>query len=397
MSLPRPDWRWGVAAVLAAQAFAMATFGTWSAWVRESDGDLQTRAVEFALFRAGVYPNAHLEPHGPPWVPSYTVYPPYAFPLFAVFFEPGGMVQGRLLVEMLSLAGVVVMGLFAYRALVPYGLPVAMIGAVSGAAFAGNVTALIVGQFSIISAGLVVQQIIFLERGRPLLAGVCWALAMIKPQIGLPFVVLFLRRGAAPGALLGSAILIGAAGFACAWTGVSPTTVIGHWQTGMSLAFIGEGSGIGPGAVARAFGVSHRVAQYATLALLAGLAVPLARLIRKRPEQSILPLAGACGVLGMFATYHRPYDNIMLFPTVVATLLAAAASRQAAAVAIAAAMLLSVVIHRRLVPEAGGVVAVQGVVWAAAAALCGWQVVAGRGSSSAGDAVAALGRLPHGR
>jgi hypothetical protein len=51
--------------------------------------------------------------------------------------------------------------------------------------------ALAQGQFSILCMGLIVGQLVLLENGRHLGAGICWALATIKPQIALPFALAF--------------------------------------------------------------------------------------------------------------------------------------------------------------------------------------------------------------
>ena len=69
------------------------------------------------------------------------------------------------------------------------------------------------GQFSAACVGLVTLQWLLLQRQKPLLAGLCWALAMIKPQIAVPFVLPLLlphyRKGSdlAVAFWLGSALL----------------------------------------------------------------------------------------------------------------------------------------------------------------------------------------------
>jgi len=328
------------------------------------------------LFREGIYPNAWLEPPPSPDVARYTVYPPYAFPLFAFFFEPGGLVQGRFLIEALSLASFVVMGIFAFRVLIPYGRPIAWMGVVSGAAIAGNVTVLIVGQFSIICVGLVIQQMILLERGRPLAAGVCWALAMIKPQIALPFAALFLGEGKIRGVSLGLAMLLALSLAACWWTGVDPSEVLTHWTGGMSLRFTETGDGIGLGTIAKAVGIHHWLIQGAAVGVLAALCVAMAAFFRRFGNEAMLPLAGGCAVAGMFLCYHLYYDNVMLFPAILATIHVAAESRTRATTAVAAATLLSLTLHRRLFPIQASHDVAQAIVWVAAAIMPLWSLTA---------------------
>lgn len=371
-------------AVLALQSGGIFCFGAWSAWGRQSDGDMGRRAAEYALFREGIYPNAWLEPHPAPDATHYTVYPPYAFPLFAFFFEPGGISQGRFLIEALSLASVAVMGLFAYRTLIPYGQPIAWVGALSGAAIAGNVTALIVGQFSIICVGLVIQQWILLERNRPLGAGVCWALAMIKPQIALPFAALFLCKGRMRGVVLGLLLLLGLSLAACWWTDVTPSEVLAHWTGGMSLKFTQTGDGIGLGMVARAVGTNYWMVQAAAIGVLAAFCVAVSAFLRRFGHRGTLPLAGACAVAGMFLCYHLYYDNVMLFPALLATIHAAMTWRTPVARAVAAATLLLLVLHRRLFPNETIHDVAQAIVWGAAAIMPLWALKT-VGSPTVGD------------
>jgi hypothetical protein len=282
------------------------------------------------------------------------------------------MAQGRLLIQSLSLASVVVMGVFAFRALAPYGAPIAMVGATAGAAIAGNYTALTCGQFSILCMGLIIEQMMLLARGKPLAAGACWALAMIKPQIALPFALLFFSAGRLRGLVIGALPLLALSLFACFWTGVSPGTLVQHWTEGMSMRFLEDGSGVGPGAIARSLGLPHRTAQVALLAILAMMAIPGVVYLRRRGRWADLPLASVCAVAGMFGFYHRHYDNIMLFPTLVASIQAAAVSRRATAVIAAAAMLVSLLIHPRFL---GGIpfhAEIRSAVWAAAAVTALW-------------------------
>lgn len=356
-----------IVAGLALQAVGLFAYGAWRAWARQGDIDMAVRAAEYALFRDRIYPNASLEPPPSSDATLYTVYPPYAFPLFAFFFEPGGLVQGRFVIEALSLASLVVMGMFAYRTLISHGPLLAWVGALSGAAIAGNGTALSVGQFSILCVGLIVQQMIFLERGKPLAAGVCWALAMIKPQIALPFAVLFPMRRQMAGGFLGAALLGALTVAACEWTGVSLGRMIEFWGRGMSLRFLEHGVVVGPGGIAKTLGIDHRTIQIIAIGVMGALLVPVAILMRRTRDAAMLPVAALCAVCGMLCFYHRHYDNIMLFPTVLAALHTAAAKPSRTTVAVATAMLVSVLIPKRLLHDVPLHEAALAITWVTAA------------------------------
>ena len=395
--------RW-VAAVLAAASIGFVAYGTWSAWTRRSDIDTQAREDEYVLFRMGVYPNAHIETP-PPWSGRvYTVYPPYTLPMFAVFFEPGGALQARILIQALSLASLVVMGAFAYRTLAPQGESVALLGAVAGAAMAGNATALMVGQFSIICVGLIVLQMLCLERQRPLAAGACWALAMIKPQIALPFGVLFMFRGQFVGGLFGAAILGVLSLAACAWTEVSFLRILRHWLGEMSFEFATRENGFGPGRLASVLGIDPRVAQLITLGVLAAVMVPVGWFMRRLDRRALVPVAGLCSVAGMFFAYHRFYDNVMLFPALLALIALAAESGRLFPMVVVGAMIARLLLPQRIfdyVPWHG---VLQSGLWVAAgilplrmavgpaAGLQDSRAVAGRDPATADDSIQSANR-----
>ena len=362
-------WLRAATAVLVVLAVGFLAYGIQHAWLRDGDIDTFAREDEYVLFRQGVYPNGHLEE--PPATSGrlYSVYPPYAFPMFAFFFEPGGLLQARILIQLLSLASLVVMGLFAWRVLAPYGEPVAMLGAVAGAAMAGNGTALMVGQFSIICMGLIVLQIVCLQRRRPVLAGICWALAMIKPQIALPFGLLFLFPGQAIGALVGTAILAALTLLACFWTELPLQKVVGYWSWGMSLKFTEHKGALNPGGLAAALGVDSRGTQRVVAVALTLIAVPLVWFMRRLGQQALVPVAGFCAVAGMFFAYHRYYDNVMLFPALVALIALTAASRRPALAVLTAVMIGRLLLPQRVVDYVPLHGLLQAAIWTAAGIL----------------------------
>lgn len=355
--------------MLVVLAVGYLAYGIQHAWLRDGDIDTVARHAEYVLFRQGVYPNSHIEEPPPPGGRQFSVYPPYAFPMLALFFEPGGLIQARILIQLLSIASLVVMGGFAWQTLIPHGPTVAMLGAVAGAAMAGNGTALMVGQFSIICMGLIVLQIVCIQRQRPVAAGICWALAMIKPQIALPFGILFLFPGQSVGAVVGTAILAALTLLACLWTEVPVRSVVDYWMWGMPLAFATQSGGSNPAGLAAALGVDARVTQRIATIVGAFLAVPLAWFLRRTGPQAIVPVAGLCSVMGMVFVYHRFYDNVMLFPTIVALTSLTAASRRPALVILTGVMIIRLLLPQRVVDLVPWHGLLQTAVWAAAGIL----------------------------
>jgi hypothetical protein len=333
---------WAVAGLLAAASLAVCVVGIGSAWAavfddaanaRDGDFDMRDRAAEYQCFRQGTYPNRRIAgPEPPSWL-RHSPYPPYAFPMFAVFFEPGGEHQGRLLLEGLSLVALVVMGCFGRRDLAFGGPAMAVIGALMGVAIMGNKTAFELGHFSIICMGLIVGQVMLLDKGRPIAAGICWALAMIKPQIALVFVPLFMINRQWRGLVAGGLLLAACGLFTCWWTDVAPLRAVSCWYGGLgqSGTISTAGQGVGPGSIAAALGVDPRQVHMALLTVLGGamafLCWQLVRPGTEHRDQSglLVPLAGICAVLGEVCLYHYHYDNVMLFPTAVAMLTLAVA------------------------------------------------------------------------
>ncbi len=335
---------WTIAGLLAVAAVGALAKGMATAWTpprstaaghtrpaHVGDVDMREREAEYRCFRRGVYPNERLAGLARPAWFRHSPYPPYALPLFAIFFEPGGVIQGRVLIQLLSAVALVVMGCYGYRSLRFAGRGAAWVGGLAGAAIMGNSTVLELGQFSIICMGLVVGQMMLLERGRPMAAGICWALAMIKPQIAAAFIPLFVVKHGWRGLLAGGGVLGLSGLLSCWWTDVPPTVAIAQWFFGLSWVFATHGQGLGPGALAAWLGVDPLLVHTALIvgcgAVLAALSVVIVRLAAAAGGRSIpvLPLAGVCAVLGELLVYHHHYDNVMLWPTMLAMLVLAVA------------------------------------------------------------------------
>lgn len=323
-----PSWPRTVARTLGLVFACGIGVACWLAWTQQTDCDLRERYLEYCWFREGTYPNPWLEPQPGPRPQRYSVYPPYAFPMFAVLFEPGGMIQGRWMTHVLSLASLVVIGRYGRRALAGFGPAIASLGAIAGLAIAGNLAAFKSGQLSIICMGLVILQMESLADGRRVAAGLCWALAMVKPQIGLPFAALFLLRRDGLALAVGTVALTLLTAFTCWWTGVTPEALADLWLRNMSMRFGGEGFAFTSHALARVLNVSDRLVLAMSALATAVVVAVLAARLRSVGEAAMLPVAAACSVLGMFMCYHRHYDNVMLFPAVLLAITTAARTRR---------------------------------------------------------------------
>jgi hypothetical protein len=337
------------------------------------------RLHEYAWFRNGHYPNPAIEIAAGAGRQPRSVYPPYAFPMLALFFEPGGRIQGRIIVQVLS--GVALVGMAAFgRRLVP---AAAALAAIAAPAIAGNGSALALGQFSIICVGLLVAQFSLLERGRSGAAGCCWALAMLKPQIALAFAALFFVRRHWHGLLVGGMILVAASAAACWWTEVSPLDVLRNSLLRSSFSFAADGNVAGAAHLAAWLGIDASLVQWTALAALVALIAGIGLWLRRlSTEPDLLDLAGICGVLGALLVYHRHYDNVMLAFTLLAAIRAAASGPSTTWTAAVIAMGGSLWIPQRFFEQLPGHQCYRPIIWSATAALLALSMARRRGGPS---------------
>jgi len=299
----------------------------------KAQADLHERFDEWRLFLDHIYPSGRLanaEARSLPYFRT-TVYLPWALPLFGALFAWGGLGQGKLLISAASLASLALIAAIGWRALRPLGRKAGWLGLLTPLTISGNSTCLALGQFSLLCMGLISLQWGLLDRRRPVAAGLCWALAMLKPQIALPFALPLLQRRNRMGLIVGSGLLLALTAAALLQTHTDPWSLLVSWFQVLP-SFQGSGQ-------ANALAVLWPLlASQGGLALAAGLLLGLAfgmayahrRLQRwwacggfhgrSRPQLQADPLelAGLCGVLGLVAFYHRQYDHIMIFPALLA-------------------------------------------------------------------------------
>lgn len=311
--------------------------------------DLVTRWREYDVFRKGLYPMPTLVPQPVPKDLPFSVYPPYAQPMFGFFFGFGGLAQGWKMVHALSLLSLFFIGWIGWRSLRFAGPAAGLLGAIAPVAISGNSYSLYQGQFSILCMGLISLQWLLLERRRPLAAGLCWAGAMLKPQIALFFAVPFLQRGNRRGLVLGLSLLLLLTSAALAFTKVSPLRYISAWLNPERVAFLRAGNVNlmnlpGPGLTL----LVVLLVLGCVLASRWGLAKTRSLPLRRPQFAADLKLMdyslrtqGICGVLGCLVLYHHPYDNIMLYPALLAIVAQALQERRLWSRLLALAMALS--------------------------------------------------------
>lgn len=344
-------------ALLLLYAAAVVLSGVWIGWTRPSGGDLGERLDEWRLFQAGIYPSAGLATAAERAIPYFrtSVYLPWAMPLFGLLFTGGGLNQGRLLVQVLSLLALIPMVVIGWRSLRPWGGHAAWLGGLAPVAIAGNSACLGQSQVSMLCMGLVSLQWLLLRRRRPGAAGFAWGLAMIKPQITLVFGLPLLWRGHRRGLGVGLILLVLLSAGALIHTRTAPLDFLASWLQSLP-DFISSGN-------QNVLALLFDLWRYASALIVAlgfailvlafgkGLVLWRRRACGQRQAADVEPassserhhtawrrsspqwllgvserawqldpltVAGLLGVAGQLAFYHRHYDNILLFPALLA-------------------------------------------------------------------------------
>jgi hypothetical protein len=290
-------------------------------WGSALVSDLDERYLEVITFLDGHYPNPGIDPRATRSGLINSVYPPYAFPLMVPLFPGGQLMAGQLSVIGLSGAALVVMARWGYRQLRFAGRPMAWFGAAAPLALNGVPHSLANLQFSMICTGLLLLQEELLERRRPWAAGLCWALAMLKPQIALPFALLFAWRSQWRGLMAGSGVLLGLSLFCAGWTGVPLLQIAQYWLRGKMFDFARGNLQLlhFPGTLLSR--INPNLVQWGLLAFVIALMLALSLLFKRwSGKVDMLNLTGFCSVVGALAFYHRAYDYVMLFPALIALL-----------------------------------------------------------------------------
>jgi hypothetical protein len=322
---------WLVAAVLFAGGAAYIGRGLSLPWQTNQDIDLKLRNDEHAIFAERIYPHGLVATaDGHAGITNYTVYPPYAFSMFTPLFAPPGYTPDRALFQLLSVVALGLMAFYGASQLRFAGSAATALGVAIPLAFSGNFVALCQGQFSIISTVLIITQIMLLQNKRPVAAGLCWSLAMVKPQIAVAFAWLFFlgERRNILGLFVGAVCLAALSGLALLWTGTSLENLVVNGMLSHRIGYMAQqenAAGIWMGAS----GLNPFRATALALLLLALLAGALWVFARRHAQSiSIENAAALCAALGYSGFYHVHYDNMMLFPLLLALVVSALKNNQ---------------------------------------------------------------------
>ncbi len=288
--------------------------------------DLKQRYDEWLLFREQIYPHGLLASDAEKSIPYFrtTVYLPWALPMFAGLFAWGGLMQGKILILMANLAGIATIAFAGKHCFRPWGKAASWFGAFLPLTIRGGLNfCLTAGQFSAACVGLLTLQWLLLQRQRPLPAGLCWALAMIKPQIAVTFALPLLQPKYRKGLWLGSGILAGLSVVALWHTSTWPIDFLASW-----LKTLQHFADLSPNLTGALTNSSLGKSNYFKISLIGALTATatgiylafwqksfIRKLLNRFAQASIsLELAGISAIAGATLFYHIYYDNIMLYP-----------------------------------------------------------------------------------
>lgn len=330
--------------------------------------DLQQRYDEWRVFQSGFYPDANLADEEAKSLPYFrtSVYLPFALPMFGVLFSLGGFWQGKLVIligSLISLACIATIGWYSLR---PWGIRAGWLGALAPLAIMSNTAAISIGQFSIICMGLLSLQWILLRRERQGLAALCWALAMIKPQIALLYSLPMLRLHRLPTLILSILFLLALSAAAFVHTDTSPGILMASWFGTLEHFAADHNKNI----IARMLPLLSTISLSVLLIPLTAAALicvlvgnRLARRTEISPGIDLLDLAGLCGIIGYLSFYHVHYDKIMLYPALLACLRLNFLNSRSWTVLLSVLMASTVWLPERVLGTAPNSTALEALIW----------------------------------
>lgn len=240
-------------------------------------------------------------------VPDSGGYPPWAFLFgYLMFWPPNAAVKAYFLA--VSLLMTAVLGLWAYRTLRPAGAgrEAGWLGAASVVAISGYSTCTNVGQYGAVVVGLLALAAWALTSRWETLAGVLIGLALLKPTIAGPFVLVLLVTGR-------WRALTACAGY------TTLASAIVWWQTStnpveMLLQMLSAGSEYvtdSQGFIGLLLRLGLSTEEVTPVLAIGILSPGFAALVFFR-HRSVVDLFAVAAVVGRLWAYHKGYDNMML-------------------------------------------------------------------------------------
>ena len=272
---------------------------------------LHTRAMEDGLGLAEADRLASVVPELSLPVRSHPigVYPPWTYVFTAPLGAPASLPAAKALFAGLNSAlyiGVMLWCFAVARTVAAW--PLALLVSAACLSFAAFRVNAMVGNHALLVLALLIVAYECLRRERAALAGLAFGLAMLKPTLSGPFVLVFLlrRRRWVGAAVATTTVLAGCAAF-WLWTGDDPLRSFLHTQARLP-SFDTVGVGVTQLVDAPSAGDSVRSQRVWTVGVL----IVAALLLFVERDEPLLHQFAICAVAALVWTFHRRYDQTVL-------------------------------------------------------------------------------------
>jgi hypothetical protein len=288
--------------------------------------DLRLRWTEEQLLLHGVDPQlaGHPDPELPVTHEAMKKlggsYPPWAYATGLVLVPPLPWPMVRWYAVLENLVALGVLGLWAYRQVLPFGRGWAWLAVGSSLSMFPAAICLSYGQYGVVvAAGLAAVDMLLDRRNlrAELLSGVVLGVTLVKPQLSALFALAVLLEGRWLSAATCGAYLAAASGLVWVLTGSDPVTMLGRTvQEASAFSYLSHNPLVH---FSRSlFGFRSGTAILGLAGSLAGVAL----LVSTRSKPRVVRWS-ACALISMFWAYRRHYDTPLLIFPLVGLLLAA--------------------------------------------------------------------------
>jgi hypothetical protein len=233
-------------------------------------------------------------------------YPPWAYGTGTVLMWPSQWTAARYYFAAVDFVLLLLIALLAYHQGQPGGKQTGLLFCVAVLAAFSIHSTLGTGQLGIVVLASLFGAWWFDEHDRPILAGLCLGIALIKPTLSFPFLIPMLvkRRWLA---LVTAALYVGLSSCFTWWlSGTDPVAMLQQMFGPYSLRSIEDG--VDPIAFLSRLDIDARTAMRITGAGVLAISLALSFIWRR---ESMLTLFGIAAMTARLWTYHRGYDDVI--------------------------------------------------------------------------------------
>lgn len=224
-----------------------------------------------------------------------------------LFVPPFPLEIAKIYFFFVNLPALLVVIIFTYQTCSRYGKSRASFGVISVLAISAHCTTLGVGQYGIILNAILILLFQSLQKGRDALSGILGGIALLKPNVTALYVLVLFSRKSYRAAIVMTLYIILASLSIANFVDRNPLSLI-ELPLRDIHRFAADGDSFVN--VLSSFGLSVQSAIY--LLMIVGMGVSFL-LLRQINQITLTEKFAVASVVGRLWTYHRVYDNTMLF------------------------------------------------------------------------------------